>query len=117
MNACVRFVRGQELQVRGGVEFIIIIAPLRKFHQVVAEEAHGDHDAVFVRDVQRFFHVGDGVRLKAGNEVRAFVECGARAHVVEEPPADDVSACGAGAFDAALRQAFSSRAASPTSEL
>ncbi len=76
-----------------------IDSPLVRFHQVVAEKAHRYHDAVFLGDVERLFHVADGVFLEARNEMCGRVDCRALAHVVEKPPADGISACRAGAFD------------------
>ena len=80
------------------VELFVVKSPLVGFHQVVAEETHRDHHAVFLGDVQGLLHVVDGVFLEARNQVRRLVDFGALAHVVEKPPADSVTARGARAF-------------------
>ena len=88
----------KQVRVRGDVEFLVVKSPLVGFHQVVAEEAHRDHHAVFLGDVQSLLHVVDGVFLEARNQVRRLVDFRALAHVVEKPPADSVTARGARAF-------------------
>lgn len=101
----------EELLVRFEVEFVSgVDSPLVRFHQVVAEKAHRYHDTVFLGDVERLFHVADGVFLEARNEVRGRVNCGALAHVVEKPPADGISARRAGAFDGFAPGVFVERA-------
>ena len=88
----------EQFFVRGDVKFLVVESPLARFHQVVAEEAHRDHHAVFLGDVQSLLHVVDGVFLEARNQVRRLVDFGALAHVVEKPPADSVTARSARAF-------------------
>ncbi len=74
----------KELPVRFDVELVVRVdAPLVRFHQVVAEEAHRYHDAVFFGDVESLFHVGDGACLETRDEMRRFVDGRALAHVVE----------------------------------
>jgi hypothetical protein len=63
------------------------------------KKAHRNHHAVFFGDIEGFFHVVDGVRLEARNQMSRLVDFRALAHVVEKPPTDSVAARGASAFD------------------
>ena len=99
----------EQVFVRGDVELFAIEAPLVRFHQVVAEKAHGNHHAVFFSNIQSLLHVGDGVFLEARHQMRCLVNFRALAHVVKKPPANGIAACGTRAFDSLTPGVFVQR--------